>query len=104
MEGTASNRSVCKLLKRWVSFENMHIIANKKLRIMFLNEVIPLCIDSIYSLYYIYFSQHKYIIKAKVKATCLNLKGHRQANLRTMKFFTVWLCAFGIPDGSQCVL
>ena len=21
-----------------------------------------------------------------------------------MKFFTVWLCAFGIPDGLQCVL
>ena len=29
-----------------------------------LNEVIPLCIDSIYSFYYIYFSQHNYIIKA----------------------------------------
>jgi len=29
-----------------------------------LNKVIPLCIDSIYSLYYIYFSQHNYIIKA----------------------------------------
>ena len=31
---------------------------------IFLNEVIPLCIDSIYSLYYIYFSQHNYIIEA----------------------------------------
>jgi len=29
-----------------------------------LNEVIPLCIDSIYSLYYIYFSQHNHITKA----------------------------------------
>ena len=32
------------------------------------------------------------------------LKNHRQAKRRTMKFFTIWLCAFGIPDGSQCVL
>ena len=32
------------------------------------------------------------------------LKNHRQAKLRTMKFFPTWLCAFGIPDGSQCVL
>ena len=39
-----------------------------------LNEVIPLCIDSIYSLYYIYCSQHNYIIKAQVKATCFDLK------------------------------
>jgi len=29
-----------------------------------LNEVIQLCIDSIYSLFYIYFRQHNYIIKA----------------------------------------
>ena len=29
-----------------------------------LNEVISLCTDSIYSLYYIYFSQHNCIIKA----------------------------------------
>ena len=36
-----------------------------------LNEVITLCIDSIYSLYYIYFSQHNYIIKAWVKAMLL---------------------------------
>ena len=47
-----------------------------------LNEVIPLCIDSIYSLYYIYFSQHNYIIKAQVKATCLDLKTHHQAKNR----------------------
>jgi len=58
----------------------------------------------IYSLYYIYFSQHSYIIKAYVKATCFDLKSHRQVKLRTMKFFTMWLCVFGIPDGSQCVL
>ena len=59
---------------------------------------------SIYSLYYIYFSQHNYITIAWVKATCFGLKSHRQAKLRTIKFFTMWLCAFGIPDGSQCVL
>jgi len=51
----------------------------------------------------IYFSQHNCIIKTEVKATCFDLKSHRQAKLRTMKFFTIWLCAFGIPDGSQCV-
>jgi len=45
-----------------------------------LNEVIPLCIDSIYS------SQHNYIIKAYVKVTCFDLKSHRQAKLRTTKF------------------
>jgi hypothetical protein len=71
---------------------------------MHLNEVIPLCIDSVYSIYYIYFSQHNCIIKAYVKATCFDLKIHRQAKLRSMKFFTMWLCAFGTPDGSQCVL
>jgi len=51
----------------------------------------------------IYFRQHNYIIKASVKAnaTCFDLKSHPQAKLRTMKFFTVWLCAFGTPDGLQ---
>jgi len=51
----------------------------------------------------IYFRQHNYIIKAWVKAnaTCFDLKSHHQAKLRTMKFFTVWLRAFGIPDGLQ---
>ena len=49
-----------------------------------LNEVIPLYIDSIYSLYCIYFSQHNCIIKALVKATCFDLKSHRQAKLRTV--------------------
>jgi len=58
----------------------------------------------IHFIIYIYFSQHTYIIKAYVKATCFDLKSHRQVKLRTMKFFTMWLCAFGIPDGSQCVL
>ena len=57
---------------------------------------------TIYSLYYIYFSQHNYIIKAQVKVTCFDLKSHRQAKLRTVKFFTMWLCASGISDGSQC--
>jgi hypothetical protein len=42
-----------------------------------LNEVIPLCIDSIYSLYYICFIQHNYIIKTWVKATCFDLKSRR---------------------------
>ena len=56
----------------------------------------------IHYIIYIYFSQQNYIIKAKVKATCFNLKSHRQAKLRTMKFFTVWLSTFGIPDSSQC--
>jgi len=28
------------------------------------------------------------------------LKSHRQAKLRTMKFFTMWLRAFGMPDDS----
>ena len=53
-----------------------------------------------------YFRQHNYIIKAWVKAnaTCFDLKSHPQAKLRTMKFFTVWLRAFGIPDGLQFVL
>jgi len=59
---------------------------------------------AIYSLYYIYFSQHNYIIKAYIKATCFDLKSHRRAKLRTMKFFTMWLYPFGISDGSQCVL
>jgi len=54
--------------------------------------------------YGIYFSQHNYIIKAKFKATGFDLKSHRQAKLRTMKFFTMWLCVFGVLDGSQCVL
>ena len=58
----------------------------------------------IHFMIYIYFSQHNYIIKAQVKATCFDLKCHRQAKLRTMKFFTMWLCPFGIPSGSQCVL
>jgi len=48
-----------------------------------LNKVILLCIDSIYSLYYIYFSQCNYITKAQVKAKCFDLKS-RQAKLRTM--------------------
>jgi len=56
------------------------------------------------TLLYIYFSQHNYTIKAQVTATCFGLKIHPQAKLRTLKFFTVWLCAFGIPDCSQCVL
>jgi len=46
--------------------------------------------DCVYSLYYIHFSQHSCIIKAEVKATCFDLKSHRQAKLRTMKFFTMW--------------
>ena len=41
---------------------------------------------TMYSLYYIYFSQHNYKIKAGVKATCFDLKSHRQAKLRTVKF------------------
>jgi len=36
--------------------------------------------------------------------TCSDVESHRQAKLRTMKFFTMWLCTFGIPDGSQSVL
>jgi len=54
----------------------------------------------------IYFRQHYYIIKALVKAnaTCFDLKSHPQAKLKTMKFFTVWLRAFGIPDGLQFLL
>ena len=52
----------------------------------------------------IYFSQYNYLIKAHVKATCFDLKSNRQAKLRTMEFFTMWLCAFGIPDGSQSML
>jgi len=32
------------------------------------------------------------------------LKSHRQAKVGTMKFFTVWLRAFGIPDDLQFVL
>jgi len=54
----------------------------------------------------VYFRQHTYIIKAWVKpnATYFDLKSHPQAKLRTMKFFTVWLRAFGIPDGLQFVL
>jgi len=35
------------------------------------------------------------MLKAYVKATCFNLKSHRQAKLRTMKFFKVCMCAFG---------
>jgi len=44
-----------------------------------------------------YFRQHNCIIKAWVKAnaTCFDLKSHPQAKLRTMKFFTMWLRAFG---------
>ena len=36
----------------------------------------------------IYFRQYNYIIKARVKAnaTCFDLKSHRQAKLRTVKF------------------
>jgi hypothetical protein len=55
-----------------------------------LNEVIPLCIDSIYIHFivyiyiYIYISQHNYIIKAYVKATWFGLKSHRQAKLRAI--------------------
>jgi len=54
----------------------------------------------------IYFSQHSYVIKARVKAnaTCFDLKNHPQAKLRTMKFVTVWLRAFGIQDGLQFLL
>jgi len=54
----------------------------------------------------IYFRQHNCIIKAWVKgdATCFDLKSHPQAKLRTMKFFTVWLRAFGIPDGLKILL
>ena len=33
----------------------------------------------IYIYIYIYFSQHNYIITAQVKATCFDLKSHRQA-------------------------
>jgi len=51
----------------------------------------------------IYFRQQNCIIKAWVKAnvTCFDLKSHHHAKLRTMKFFRVWLCAFGIQDGLQ---
>jgi len=69
-----------------------------------LNEVTPLCTASIYSLYqYTYFRQHNYIMKAWVKAnaTCFDLNSHPQVQLRTMKFFTVWLRTLGIPNGSQ---
>ena len=61
-----------------------------------LNEVIPLCTNYLYSLYYIYifFIQHNYIIKAQVKATCFDLKSHCQAKLRSIKFFTMCLRAF----------
>ena len=38
--------------------------------------LVPVC-----SLHYIYFSQHNYIIKAWVKATCFDLKSHRQTKL-----------------------
>jgi hypothetical protein len=38
-----------------------------------------------------------YTIKAQITATCFDLQSHRQAKLRTMKFFTMWLCVFGIP-------
>jgi hypothetical protein len=57
----------------------------------------------IYSLINIHFRQHSYITKAWIKAnaTCFDLKCHHQAKLRDMKFFTVWLRAFGIPDGLQ---
>ena len=70
-----------------------------------------LCCDSyrVYNmtyllLYYIYSSQHNYLIKAQVKATCFGLKIHRQVKLRTMKFFKIWPRAFGIADGSQFML
>jgi len=58
---------------------------------------------NIYIYIYIYFRQRNYIIKAWVKAnaTCFDLKSHPQDKVRTMKFFTVWLRAFGIPDGLQ---
>jgi len=53
-----------------------------------------------------YFRQHSRIIKARVKAnaTCFSLKSHPRAKLRAMKFFTVWLRAFGIPDALQVLL
>jgi hypothetical protein len=37
-----------------------------------------------FTLLYIYFSQHNYIIKIEVKTTCFDLKSHRQAKLRTI--------------------
>jgi len=43
-------------------------------QIIIWNEVIPLCIDSIYSLYYIYSSQHNYKIKA-VNLKADNIQG-----------------------------
>jgi len=54
----------------------------------------------------VHFRQHNCKIKASVKAnaTCFDLKIHPRAKLRTMKFFTVWLRAFGIPDGLQFLL
>ena len=44
--------------------EGTTLMQLEKAYVLDLNDVIPLCIDSIYSLYYIYFSQHNYIIKA----------------------------------------
>jgi len=43
---------------------------------------------------------YNYKIKSQVKASCCDLKCHRQAKLRTMKFFRVWLCAIVIPEPS----
>jgi len=57
----------------------------------------------LYTLLYILQTTQLYN-KSIVKSHMFRLKSHRQAKLRTMKFFTMWLCAFGIPDGSQCVL
>jgi len=49
-------------------------------------------------IHYIYFSQNNYILKSWFKAACFDLKIHRQSKLRTRKFFTMWLCAFVIPE------
>jgi len=48
----------------------------------FLNEFIPLCINSVYLLYCIQFRQHN--INVKVIATCFDLTSHLQAYLRTI--------------------
>ena len=91
---------------RWSPFVKCSV--HKKLRSFWMKSsrcVLILYIHFIIYIY-IYFRQHSYVIKAWVRAntTCFDLKSHPQFKLRTMKFFTVWLLAFGIPDGLQFLL
>ena len=77
------NKIVSAIFSETEGTSNLCINTNNSL-----NDVITLCIDSIYSVYYIYIYMYIYIYQSAQlynnRTVVFRLKIHRQAKLRTM--------------------